>query len=51
MHTLAEVAGFFGPLELVPPGVVDARQWHQDPAPAGLPPRAGFVLVGVARKR
>ena len=46
-----EVTGFFGPLELVPPGVVDARQWHQDREPAALPPRAGFVFSGVARKR
>jgi O-methyltransferase involved in polyketide biosynthesis len=51
MHSLAEVTGFFGPLELVPPGVVDARQWHQDREPVALPPRAGFVFSGVARKR
>jgi O-methyltransferase involved in polyketide biosynthesis len=51
MHSLAEVTGFFGPLELVPPGVVDARQWHQDREPVELPPRAGFVFTGVARKR
>jgi O-methyltransferase involved in polyketide biosynthesis len=51
MHTLPEVASFFGPLELVPPGVVDARQWHQDQEPAALEPRAGFVFAGVARKR
>jgi O-methyltransferase involved in polyketide biosynthesis len=50
MHTLEEVTGFFGPLELVPPGVVDARQWHQDRELAGLPPRAGFVFSGIARK-
>ena len=51
MHTRDEVTGFFGPLELVPPGVVDARQWHQDREPVELPPRAGFVFSGVARKR
>lgn len=27
-HSAAEFASFFGPLEIVPPGVVDARQWH-----------------------
>jgi SAM-dependent methyltransferase len=51
MHTLPEVTGFFGPLELVPPGVVDVRQWHQDREPGTLAPRAGFVLAGLARKR
>jgi len=49
-HSVAEFAGFFGKLALVPPGVVDAREW-----PAGgeqsqpLPPRPGQSLVGVAR--
>ena len=27
-HSVAEFASFFGPLALVPPGVVDAREWH-----------------------
>src|ERR1700722_8712243 len=27
-HPVADFASFFGPLTLVPPGVVDARQWH-----------------------
>jgi SAM-dependent methyltransferase len=48
MHTLAEITSFFGSLDLVPPGVVDARQWHHDREPAALPPRAGFVVAGVA---
>jgi O-methyltransferase involved in polyketide biosynthesis len=51
LHTMAEVTSFFGPLRLVPPGVVDARQWHQDREPAALPPRAGYVIAGVASKR
>ena len=51
LHTTAEVTSFFGPLDLVPPGVVDARQWHQDTGPAVLAPRAGFVVAGVAWKR
>ena len=50
-HSVPDFAGFFGPLDLVPPGVVDARQWHQDREPVALPPRAGFVFSGVARKR
>jgi O-methyltransferase involved in polyketide biosynthesis len=49
-HSVAEFASFFGSLELVPPGVVDAREWR--PAwerPVHLPPREGQVIVGVAR--
>ncbi|MGH3262982.1 MAG: SAM-dependent methyltransferase [Trebonia sp.] len=50
MHTIDEVAEFFGPLELVGPGVVDARQWREDCELVGLAPRPGYVLAGVARK-
>jgi O-methyltransferase involved in polyketide biosynthesis len=49
-HSVADFAGFFGPLTLVPPGVVDAREWHPDGGqPGPLPPRPGQALVGVAR--
>jgi O-methyltransferase involved in polyketide biosynthesis len=49
-HSVAEFTGFFGPLTLVPPGVVDAREWHPDGGQtAPLPPRPGQALVGVAR--
>jgi O-methyltransferase involved in polyketide biosynthesis len=49
-HSAAEFASFFGPLSLVPPGVVDAREWHPDDGQsAPLTPRAGQTLVGVAR--
>ena len=48
-HSVPEFAGFFGPLELVPPGVVDAREWRPDWEQAvRLPPRDGQVIVGVA---
>jgi hypothetical protein len=53
-HPVTDFAGFFGPLALVEPGVVDARLWHPEtapgtPVPAGpLPPRPGQSLVGVA---
>ncbi|MGH3168898.1 MAG: SAM-dependent methyltransferase [Trebonia sp.] len=50
MHTAQDVASFFGPFELVPPGVADARQWRYNWKADPLPPRAGFVYVGVARK-
>jgi O-methyltransferase involved in polyketide biosynthesis len=49
-HSVAEFASFFGPLELVPPGLVDARAWRPDwEQPVRLPPRDGQVIVGVAR--
>ena len=49
-HSIAEFTSFFGPLELVPPGVVDAREWHADgDEPGPLPGRPGHALVGVAR--
>ena len=49
-HPVAEFASFFGSLELVPPGVVDAREWRPDwEQPVHLPPREGQVIVGVAR--
>jgi O-methyltransferase involved in polyketide biosynthesis len=49
-HSVPEFASFFGPLELVPPGVVDAREWRPDwEQTVSLPPRDGQVIVGVAR--
>ena len=49
-HSVPEFASFFGPLELVPPGVVDAREWRPDWEQAvHLPPRDGQVIAGVAR--
>jgi O-methyltransferase involved in polyketide biosynthesis len=49
-HSVPEFASFFGPLELVPPGVVDAREWRPDWEQAvHLPPRDGQVIVGLAR--
>jgi O-methyltransferase involved in polyketide biosynthesis len=50
-HPLPEITTFFGPAELVPPGLVDARLWQPDWADAAnLPPRDGTVIAGVARK-
>lgn len=49
-HSVAEFTRFFGPLALVPPGVIDAREWHPDDGqPVPPPPRPGQALVGVAR--
>jgi hypothetical protein len=33
-HSVAEFTSFFGPLEVLPPGVVDARQWRAWTEPA-----------------
>jgi hypothetical protein len=49
-HSAADFARFLGQLELVPPGIVDARRWH--PAlgePAAPPPRNAYMLAAVAR--
>ncbi len=49
-HPVAEFASFFGPLDLIPPGVVDARQWRPSWEQAiSLPPRDGQSIAGVGR--
>ena len=49
-HSRADFSSFFGNLELIPPGVVDSREWHPDwDQPVRLPPRQGQVIVGVGR--
>jgi hypothetical protein len=49
-HPAEEIATFFGPLPLVPPGLVDARQWHPDiPETHSLPLREVQIIAGVAR--
>jgi S-adenosyl methyltransferase len=49
-HSVADFTSFFGDLTLVPPGIVDARQWHPGPGEEGpFPPRSGCTVVGVAR--
>jgi len=49
-HSRAQIAGFLDGLDLVPPGLAQAREWI--PGPAGLPPPdhgGGHVLAAVAR--
>ena len=48
VHSQEEILGFFGGLELVPPGLVPVRYWHGD-RPDAEPGRATF-LGGVALK-
>ena len=51
-HSVAEFTSFFGSMELVPPEVVDAREWRPDWEQAvHLPPRDGQPIVGVGRVR
>jgi len=48
-HTAADFASFFGALPLVPPGAVDARQWHPSwEGAVDLKKREGHVMAGVA---
>jgi O-methyltransferase involved in polyketide biosynthesis len=50
-HSPEDFASFFGPLELVPPGAVDARQWYPDRKDAAdLEKRDGYVLAAAARR-
>jgi SAM-dependent methyltransferase len=50
LHSPEDFATFFGPLELVPPGIGDARTlrpgWDEVPT---APPREGWMIVGIAR--
>jgi O-methyltransferase involved in polyketide biosynthesis len=49
-HSVQDFTSFFGTLELVPPGVVDAREWLPGwKEPVRLPPRIGQTIAGVAR--
>jgi hypothetical protein len=49
-HSVQDFTSFFGDLTLVPPGIVDARQWHPGPGEEGpFPPRSGYTIAGVAR--
>jgi O-methyltransferase involved in polyketide biosynthesis len=51
-HTREEVTSFLSGLELVPPGLVEARSWRGGMPDPGLPPKEpACVLAGVAQKR
>jgi hypothetical protein len=51
-HSAGEIAAFCAGLDLVPPGITDARCWSPETAdvPAAAPHAGGAVLVAVARK-
>jgi O-methyltransferase involved in polyketide biosynthesis len=49
-HGAEEIVGFFGPLPLVSPGIVVARDWHPDTGEIrSVPLQVGQVIVGVAQ--
>jgi O-methyltransferase involved in polyketide biosynthesis len=48
-HSVAEFISFFGPLEILPPGVVDARQWRTWTEARQLSQREEYTIAGVAR--
>jgi O-methyltransferase involved in polyketide biosynthesis len=49
-YSVAEITTFFDGMRLVPPGVVDARQWQPGLADVpALPFRTGQAICGVAR--
>jgi O-methyltransferase involved in polyketide biosynthesis len=51
-HSPEDFATFFGPLELVPPGIGDARMYRPGLAEVPTaPPRDGWMIVGIARVR
>lgn len=49
-HNESAVAGFFGELDVAPPGLVEARLWRPGWELPSLPLRASKMIVGVARK-
>jgi O-methyltransferase involved in polyketide biosynthesis len=49
-HDAADFASFFGPLELVQPGVADGRTWRPGWARVPVPPKRDCtIIVGIAR--
>jgi SAM-dependent methyltransferase len=49
-HSKEEITSFFGDLDLVPPGLVEARSWRAEWAHVRESDQTGQVLVGVGHK-
>jgi hypothetical protein len=49
-HSPQQIAGYFGDLHLVDPGLTDARYWRDQPGPDTAGERPAVVLVGVGAK-
>jgi hypothetical protein len=50
LHSREQVAGYFAGLELVEPGLIEARYWRPPQPPADSGPRPADALAGVGRK-
>jgi hypothetical protein len=50
LHSREQVAGYFAGLELVNPGLTEARHWRQPLPMADETPRPADLMVGVGRK-
>jgi len=50
-HSPEQIRGFFGGLDLISPGLVDAGRWRPGWAPPPQPRRKATMLAGVAHKR
>ena len=51
LATPEQIRGFFGDLDLISPGLVDAGRWRPGWAPPQQPRRKAMMLAGVAHKR
>jgi hypothetical protein len=49
-HSPAQIRALFGGLGMVPPGLVDARNWFPGKPPVPPAPAGGHILAGVALK-
>jgi hypothetical protein len=50
LHSRAQIAGYFAGLELVEPGLTEARYWRVPVRPADGGPRPADALAGLGRK-
>jgi hypothetical protein len=49
-HSPEQIAGFLDGLELVPPGITDARDWQQNLVTVPPLHQGGRILAGVGRE-
>jgi S-adenosyl methyltransferase len=50
LHSREQVAGYFAGLDIVEPGLTEARHWRPPQPQAASAPRPADILAGVARK-
>jgi hypothetical protein len=49
-HSRAQIAGYLAGLQVVEPGLTEARNWRSPPEQTAAGSRTADVLAGVARK-